>query len=64
MVSHIFLGWDRALLLGREDMIIEGLATIDSRTKYFTINFGDRIGPEYSKEQLFVELFCNNNKNA
>ena len=43
-------------------MIIERLATIDSRGKYFTIKFGDRIGPDYHKEQLFVELFYNTNK--
>ena len=62
MVSHIFLGWGRSSLLGREGLIIERLATIDSRGKYFTINFGDRIGPDYHKEQLFVELFYNTNK--
>ena len=38
--------------------MIEGLAPFTSnRAKYFTISFGDRIGPDYQKEQLFVELF-------
>ena len=44
-------------LLGREDLIVEGLApSISDRAKYFTINAGDRIGPDYQKDQLFVEL--------
>ena len=60
MINDVFLGWDtnRASLLGREDLIIEGLAPfVSNRAKFFTINFGDRIGPDYRKEQLFVELF-------
>ena len=44
-------------LLGREGLIEEGLAPSTSeRAKYFTINVGDRIGPDYEKEQLFVAL--------
>ena len=44
-------------LLGREDLIVEGLApSLSNRAKYFTINVGDRIGPDYQKEQLFVAL--------
>ena len=61
VISDVFLGWGaRASLLGREDLIIEGFAPITSRAKYFIINVGDRIGPDYHKEQLFVELYRNN----
>ena len=61
MISDVFLGWgNRTSLIGREDLIIEGFAPITSRAKYFTINVGDRIGPDYHKEQLFVELYRNN----
>ena len=48
-------------LLEKEDLIDEGLATITSRAKYFTINVEERIGPDYRKEQLFIELSCNHN---
>ena len=61
MINDVFLGWDRstnASLLEREDLIVEGLTPfISSRSKYFTINVEDKIGPDYRKEQLFVELF-------
>ena len=62
MINNVFLGWaGLSLLQERENLIEEGLApTINSRTKYFTINVGGRIGPDYRKEQLFVELFYNN----
>ena len=44
-------------------MIVEGLSpTISGRAKYFTINVGGRIGPDFSKEQPFVELYRNNDK--
>ena len=44
-------------LLGREGLIVEGLAPSTSeRAKYFTINVGDRIGPDYQKDELFVAL--------
>ena len=66
MINDVFLGWERntnASLLGRHDLIVEGLAPpISNRAKYFTINIGDRIGPDYRKEQLFLELFCMNDK--
>ena len=64
MIKDVFLGWatNKVSILGREDLIVEGLNTISSRAKYFTINIGDiRIGPDYRKEQLFVELYRNNN---
>ena len=49
-------------ILGREDLIVEGFtSTISSRAKYFTIHVRDRIGPDYRKEQLFLEIFYNNN---
>ena len=68
MVNDVFLGWDRntnASLLERKELIVEGLApfiNISSRSKYFTINVEDRIGPDYRKDQLFVELYRNNDK--
>ena len=47
-------------LLGREGLIVEGLAPSTSeRAKYFTINVGDRIGPDFEREQLFVSLYDN-----
>ena len=65
MIRDVFLGWEtnKASLLGRDDFsIVEGLAPpIRNRAKYFTINFGDRIGPDYRKEQLFLELYCKHN---
>ena len=60
MINDVFLGWNGSSLHGREDLIEEGLApTIESRAKYFTINVGGTIGPDYKKEQLFVELLYN-----
>ena len=49
-------------ILGRKDLIVEGFtSTILSRAKYFTINVRDKIGPDYRKMQLFIEIFYNNN---
>ena len=63
MINDIFLGWDKASLLGREDLIVEGLAPhFSGRAKYFTINVGGKIGPDYQKDQLFLELYRNNGK--
>ena len=60
LINDIFLGWKRESILEREGLIVEGFATISKRAKYFTINAGDRIGPDYHKEQLFIEIFYNN----
>ena len=65
MINDIFLGWatKRTSLLGREDLIVEGLSPhFSGRAKYFTINVGGIIGPDYTKDQLFVELYRNNDK--
>ena len=60
VINDVFLGWNGSSLHGRKDLIEEGLApTIESRAKYFTINVGGKIGPDYKKEQLFVELLYN-----
>ena len=49
--------------MGREDLIVEGLYPhFSGRAKYFTINVGDRIGPDYNKDQIFLELYRNNDK--
>ena len=59
------MGWDskRNSLLGREDLIVEGLfPSLAGRAKYFTINVGARIGPDYNKDQVFLELYRNNDK--
>ena len=64
MINDVFLGWEtnRVSILGRKDLIVEGFtSTILSRAKYFTINIGDKIGPDYRKKQLFIEIFYNNN---
>ena len=55
------MGWNRVSLLRREGLIVEGFVTATSRAKYFTINIGDLIGPDYSKDQLFLELYQNTN---
>ena len=47
-------------VLGRDDLIVEGFAAIGRRAKYFTVNVGDKIGPDYHKDQLFLEIFYNN----
>ena len=64
VINDIFLGFTkRTSLLGRDDLIVEGLSpSISRRAKYFTINVGDKIGPDYRKEQLFLELSRNNAK--
>ena len=63
MIIDLFMGWNikRTSLLRREGLIVEGFATVGTRAKYFTINIGDRIGPDYGKDQLFLELYHNNN---
>ena len=64
VINDVFLGWEtnRVSILGRKELIVEGFtSTILSRAKYFTINVGDKIGPDYRKEQLFIEIFYNNN---
>ena len=57
------MGWNknRVSILRREGLIVEGFAGLGTRAKYFTINIGDRIGPDYRKDQLFLELYHNNN---
>ena len=60
LINDIFLGWNRVSVLGREDLIVEGFAAIGRRAKYFTVNVGDKIGPDSHKDQLFLELFYNN----
>ena len=61
LINDIFLGWNRvSSVLGREDLIVEGFAAKGRRAKYFTVNVGDKIGPDSHKDQLFLELFYNN----
>ena len=57
------MGWNknRVSILRREGLIVEGFASLGTRAKYFTINIGDLIGPDYSKDQLFLELYQNTN---
>ena len=58
LINDVFLGQDAQVsLLARENLISESLApSISKRAKYFTINVGDRIGPDYQMTQLFVSL--------
>ena len=51
-------------MLGQEDLIKEGLAILGSPAppaKFFTIDVGKRVGPEFIKDQLFIELHLNRN---
>lgn len=43
-------------ILRRQDLIVEGLASIHKQAKYFTINFGGRLTSNYDKDQIFIEL--------
>ena len=61
-IHDVFFGWDpktRVSLLGRGDSLVEGFIPVITRAKYVTINVGDRITPDYTKDQLYVELLKN-----
>ena len=64
MIKDVFLGWatKRTSLLGREDFVVEGLFFLSNRAKQFTINVENRIGPDFNKDQIFVELYAKNDK--
>ena len=52
-------------ILGREDLIVEGFGgSTARRAKYFTVNVGVRIGPDYHTKQLFLEISYNNDCNV
>ena len=50
-------------MLGQEDLIKEGLAILGSPApaKFFTIDVGKRVGPDFNKDQLFIELHLHRN---
>ena len=51
-------------MLGQEDLIKEGLAILGSPAppaKFFTIDVGKRVGPDFNKDQLFIELHLKRN---
>ena len=65
VINDVFLGWatQRASLLGRGHLVVERLAPfLANRAKQFTINVRERIGPDWSNDQLFIELNANNDK--
>ena len=65
VINDVFLGHQRRSLLGRKGLVKEGLAMLVNQKyfilKYFTINFGNRVGPNFMEEQIFIELHINNN---
>ena len=62
LIHDVVFGWgsDRKSLLTRGISFVEGLTPIVYRAKYFTINMGDRITPNWKKDQIFFELLYNN----
>ena len=61
LIHDVVIGWaERKSLLRRGVSFVEGLAPLVSRAKYFTINLGDRITPNWKKDQIFFELLYNN----
>ena len=55
--NDIFLGFKRKMsILRRQDLIVEGFASIFRQAKYFTINIGGRVTSNYNKDQIFIEL--------
>ena len=62
LIHDVVFGWGskRRSLLKRSISFVEGLAPIGSRAKYFTINLGDRITPNWKKDQIFLELLHHN----
>ena len=55
--NNIFLGFKRKMsVLGRQDLIVEGFASILRQAKYYTLNFGGRLTSNYDKDQIFIEL--------
>ena len=62
LIHDVFFGWgsESRSLLKRGISFVEGLAPIVNRAKYFTINMGDRITPNWKKDQIFFEFLYNN----
>ena len=65
LIHDVFMGWNgsRESMLGQEDLIKEGLAILGSSppAKFFTIDVGKRVGPDFNKDQLFIELHLHRN---
>ena len=68
VINDVFLGHQGKSLLGRKGLVKEGLAMFVNQVlgkyftlKYFTINFGNRVGLNFMEEQIFIELHINNN---
>ena len=58
-INNIFLGYEsRTSMLGRKDLLIEGFANIVPATqaKYFSINIGNPITPNWNQDEIFIEL--------
>ena len=62
LIHDVVFGWgsDRRSLLKTGISFVEGLAPIVNRAKYFTINMGHRITPNWKKDQIFFEFLYNN----
>ena len=61
LIHDVVFGWgsDRRSLLKTGISFVEGLAPIVNRAKYFTINMGDRITPDWNKDQIYFEFLYN-----
>ena len=58
-INDISLGYEsRTSILGRKDLVMEGFANIVPATqaKYFSINIGSPITPNWNRDQIFIEL--------
>ena len=55
--NDIFLGFKRKVsILRRQDLIVEGFASINRQAKYFTVNIGGCVTSNYNEDQIFFEL--------
>ena len=61
LIHDVVIGFaERKSLLGRGISFVEGFAPLANRAKYFTINIGDRITPNWKKDHIFFEFLYNN----
>ena len=60
LIHDVVFGFAERRSFLRRGIFLEGFAPLVSRAKYFTINLGDRITPNWKKDQIFLELLYNN----
>ena len=60
--KNIFLGYQKQKsILGRKGLIVEGLINNFQRAKYFTVNLGDKVTPNFYDDQIYFELLLSGN---